>query len=175
MIAILCVAPNSHYRRLAGVDVWDAERDARRYAGPWPVVAHPPCGPWGKLRGQCKGSGKDVGPVCVEHVRRYGGVLEHPAFSLLWAECGMPRPGLFADEFGGRSYEVQLSSFGSPVRKRTWLYCVRTEVPGVLEWKRATRTVDQLWSDERQLTPLAMCRFLCDLASSVRDHDLECV
>ena len=43
MIAALYVQRGGVYFDLAGVDPWDEQRDARRYAGPWPVVAHPPC------------------------------------------------------------------------------------------------------------------------------------
>jgi hypothetical protein len=42
MIAALYVQKNGAYYALDGVDPWDEERDARRYAGPWPAVAHPP-------------------------------------------------------------------------------------------------------------------------------------
>ena len=49
MIAALYVAKGGCYSGLPGVDAWDEERDARRYAGPWPVVAHPPCQRWGKM------------------------------------------------------------------------------------------------------------------------------
>ena len=42
-IAALYVETDGCYFGLDGVDPWDAERDAREYAGPHPVVAHPPC------------------------------------------------------------------------------------------------------------------------------------
>ena len=49
MIAALYVAPNGSYIGLPGVDAWTEARDARLYAGPHPVVAHPPCQRWGKF------------------------------------------------------------------------------------------------------------------------------
>jgi hypothetical protein len=49
MIAALYVEPNGAYFGLPGVDPWDQARDARKYAGPWPVVAHPPCERWGRF------------------------------------------------------------------------------------------------------------------------------
>jgi len=48
-MAALFVDPNGVYAGLPDVDVWDEARDARLYAGPWPVVAHPPCARWGQL------------------------------------------------------------------------------------------------------------------------------
>ena len=52
MIAALYVQRGGVYFDLAGVDPWDEQRDARRYAGPWPVVAHPPCARWSSQRGR---------------------------------------------------------------------------------------------------------------------------
>ena len=49
MVAALYVERDGAYYGLDNVDPWDAERDARTYAGPWPVVAHPPCERWGRF------------------------------------------------------------------------------------------------------------------------------
>ncbi len=50
-VAALFVAKGGCYFGLPGVDPWDLDRDARLYAGPWPVVAHPPCERWGRYWG----------------------------------------------------------------------------------------------------------------------------
>jgi hypothetical protein len=49
MIAALYVETDGAYFGLPGVDPWDEARDARKYAGPHPVVAHPPCQRWGRF------------------------------------------------------------------------------------------------------------------------------
>ena len=51
MIAALFVETGGCYFGLPNVDPWDRERDARDYAGPHPVVAHPPCARWGRYWG----------------------------------------------------------------------------------------------------------------------------
>lgn len=48
MIAALYVAEGGVYSGLSDVEIWPESRDARLYAGPWPVVAHPPCQRWGR-------------------------------------------------------------------------------------------------------------------------------
>lgn len=42
MLAALYVETDGVYFGLPTVDPWDEKRDARRYSGPLPVVAHPP-------------------------------------------------------------------------------------------------------------------------------------
>jgi hypothetical protein len=49
--AALYIDPLGPYPKLLGPEFcWDASRDARKYDGPHPVVAHPPCRHWSKLR-----------------------------------------------------------------------------------------------------------------------------
>lgn len=108
------------------VDCWDESRDARTYDGPHPVVAHPPCGPWGRLRHLYRGNEHDCAPRAVEQVRRWGGVLEHPAGSLLWKTelfPHLPAPGE-TDGLFGYTIEVNQCEWGHVARKRTWLYLV---------------------------------------------------
>lgn len=130
MIAALYIDPRGPYPKMPGVDCWDEARDATRYQGPAPIVAHPPCGAYGSLRHlrvprRDRRDDSACGPRAAEQVRAFGGVLEQPAGSLLWRLCGIPTPGSGDDEHGGFSIEVEQVEWGHPARKRTWLYLVR--------------------------------------------------
>ena len=48
IVAALYVLADGPYSGLEDVEPWPLERDARKYAGPHPVVAHPPCARWGR-------------------------------------------------------------------------------------------------------------------------------
>jgi hypothetical protein len=150
MIAALFVARGGVYfdPSLAGeVDPWDEARDARLYAGPHPVVAHPPCSRWCRLAGLVEARwghrrGDDGGcfASALASVRRFGGVLEHPAYSDAWAAHDLPAPptsgGWARDMFGGWSCYVEQGHYGHLARKPTWLYaCVADPPP--LRWSVA--------------------------------------
>lgn len=133
-VAALYVDPRGPYPSLV-VDWYDEARDARTYRGPHPVVAHPPCGPWGSLRLQCKRP--EDAPLAlhaVEMVRRFGGVLEHPRGSRLWAAAGLPLPGELPDAWAGRSLAVEQVSWGHACVKPTWLYVVGVRTVDGLLW-----------------------------------------
>lgn len=132
MIAALFVEKNGPYANLENVDAWPAARDARNYPGPWPVVAHPPCSRWCKLAGLVEArygykKGDDGGcfAFALEAVRKFGGILEHPAFSAAWQAFGLtePLPNIWTRCIdGGWIVEVRQLDFGHPAEKRTWLY-----------------------------------------------------
>lgn len=155
-VAALYVDPRGPYASLP-VDLWDEKRDARLYDGPHRVIAHPPCQQWGRLRAQahCNPAHLECGPIAVDQVRRFGGVLEHPADSLLWTACELPHPfSLWPDEFGGRSVALFQGDYGHPAPKLTWLYFVGVgPCPLALGSGAARGRVALQHSSVRHLTP----------------------
>lgn len=133
MISVLFVSKNSVYKTL-GVDCWDEDRDALKWAGGNSVVAHPPCRLFSALKHMSRApeSEKELAYWALEQVRQWGGVLEHPARSKLWEEKGLPLPGR-RDEWGW-TLCVSQYWFGHKGEKATWLYIVgidRKELPPV--------------------------------------------
>ena len=150
MIAALFVAKNGSYIGLDGVDPWPEQRDARLYAGPYPVVAHPPCQRWGKFwAGQplfikrtgirkIKNNDDSCFKSALQSVRAYGGILEHPGDSHAWPHFYLnkpPRSGgwVAADLLGGWTCCVEQGRYGHYARKPTWLYAFGCELPE-LDW-----------------------------------------
>lgn len=134
-VAALFVRDNSIYKTIPAVDAWDAVRDARAWPGGMPVVAHPPCRAWGQLRmlANPRPDEKELAIWAVRQVRKFGGVLEHPARSTLWPVAGLPRPGQ-RDEFGGWTLPIFQSSWGHRAEKPTFLYivgCAPGEIPAM--------------------------------------------
>jgi hypothetical protein len=123
-VAALYIDPRGPYPKMAGVDCWDATRDARLYDGPHPVVAHPPCGPWSAFKHLNRHQTKDCAIRAVEQVRAFGGVLEHPANSALFRALRLPLPGEFPDSAGGYTIKVDQLHWGHVAHKWTWLYFV---------------------------------------------------
>lgn len=152
---------------MVGVDPWGRERNAANYPGPDPVVCHPPCGPWSKFRHFCIHQDPALAIRAVKLVRRWGGVLEHPAWSKLWHHCGMPPPGFFPDAAGGISIGLLQSRFGHPAPKETWVYIVgATDLPALPPARAAHRRVEDLSAGRRARTPPEFARWLVAVARS---------
>jgi hypothetical protein len=146
-IAALYVQSGGVYYDLPGVEPWALpEQDARAYAGPHPVVAHPPCARWCRLAGLVEARwghkrGDDGGcfSSALAAVRKWGGVLEHPAYSAAWAahDLNCPPTGgawVNADFQGGWTCYVEQWRYGHAAKKATWLYASGvTELPS-LRW-----------------------------------------
>jgi hypothetical protein len=178
MIAALFVQTDGVYFNLEGVDPWDVHRDARKYAGPHPVVAHPPCERWSKFahihkHKPGKGLGQDEGcfEKALEAVERWGGVLEHPVGSAAWKHYGIPDPpaeGWQRCIRGGWTCQVEQGHYGHRAPKGTWLYYVGKRAPPSLRWgpSGATHRIELMFGlgPERSRTPLAFRNMLLELA-----------
>jgi len=157
LIAALFVERGGVYWDVPGVDPWDQVRDARAYAGPHAVVAHPPCQRWGRFwHGSPRKPhqftlGDDGGcfAAALASVRRWGGVLEHPADSRAWGFHGIVAPkrgeGWIAnlDQWRGATCYVEQGWYGHAARKATWLYVVGVDLPE-LDWRLGEQRLDPL-------------------------------
>lgn len=191
-VAALYVESGGCYFGVPGVDPWDEARDARLYAGPHPVVAHPPCQRWGALAsvnfarwgGEHNRPGNDGGcfAAALKAVRTWGGVLEHPAKSRAWDAFGLTKPrsiGWRRCLGGGWVCEVWQSAYGHRANKATWLYAFGVGVPPELDWSRPigshqigfhdqrgkSRNKPTLGRREAAATPLAFRAALLSIAA----------
>ena len=161
-VSALFVQTAGHYFGLSFVDPWDEHRDARTYGGPAPVVAHPPCNLWVNLAkvnyirwgGEHNRPGNDQGcfAAALASVKRWGGVLEHPAESKAWEAHGLPEPLMVGWQRcldGGWVCEVWQSAYGHRARKRTWLFYFGTNPPSPMRWERPEGTHQIGYHDQR--------------------------
>lgn len=181
-VAVLFARADSHYKALPNVEVYDMERDARTYDGPWPVVAHPPCRGWGAFawRANVRPDERNLARLAVALVRAFGGVLEHPVASGLWDDQRLPVPGQ-RDQFGGFSLVVDQHDFGHQCKKATILYVVGvppSRVPSIHKSKTMPTHVigdcgrashgtkkPEISKEDRERTPPAFAKWLVDLAA----------
>lgn len=162
MVSALFVQSDGCYFGLDNVDPWDEQRDARKYDGHNPVIAHPPCKLWCKMTainykrwgGEHNRPGNDGGcfKSAILSVIRCGGVCEHPARSLAYDAYGLTKPktGMKGWERVGNAWicEVWQSAYGHRANKATWLYYVGRK-PFDLRWDRPVGTHQVGFYDKR--------------------------
>src|SRR5258708_2809733 len=125
-VAVLFARKDSIYKTIAQCDVWDAERNALKWPGGSPVIAHPPCALSVAMRQLSTQDTSDHAYAiwAIDQVRKWGGVLEHPKRSALWETLKLPRPGDPPDRSGGWTLGIQQREFGHLAEKETLLYIV---------------------------------------------------
>ena len=162
-IAALYVESDGTYFGLPSIDAWDEPRDARKYVGPYPVVAHPPCQRWGRMwHGSTRKphqfkKGDDGGcfAAALASVTEFGGVIEHPADSHAWEAFGIPKPpregGWVRAGDDAWTCCVYQGKYGHFSGKATWLYVsgVRRQDLPELRWGKT----------EQRLHPVALERY----------------
>lgn len=186
MIPVLFARKDSIYKSL-GCDVWDIERDARKWEGGNPCIAHPPCRAWAKLKGFARPleGEKELAILSVKFIREFGGILEHPSGSSLWKYIPLPLPGS-NDEWGGYSICVDQFQFGHKARKKTLLYIVgvpKSELPPIpirmdavthyvgfpKSWKGKSRNgMKEVTKKEREATPELLAKWLIQVCQIIK-------
>lgn len=177
-VAVLFARSDSIYKNIDGCDVFDMDRDALNFLGGLPVVAHPPCRAWGRLRQFAKPrkGEKDLALFAVDCVRNNGGVLEHPAGSSLFADGLLPRPGQ-SDKYGF-TIQVHQHWFGHKAEKKTWLYISGIEPSQVpasplvfsepeyvcAQNSRSQKTKKEISKADRERTPPLFADYLLTIA-----------
>ena len=186
-VAALYVQVGGVYYELPNVDPWDEARDARNYAGPHPVVAHPPCNLWTNMTrlnfkrygGAHNIPANDGGKFAhaLACVKMFGGVLEHPARSWAWPAFGLSKPqdigwSVCPSSHNAWVCEVCQSNYGHKAQKKTWLYYVGPKPPD-LNWRKTSGTHQCGWFDrikptlskkDAAATPRSFADALIDLA-----------
>jgi hypothetical protein len=121
---------------------------------------------------------KALAPWAIEQIRKFGGVLEHPANSKLWPELNLPAPGR-KDEYGGWTLPIHQHWWGHRAEKKTRLYivgCEPKDIPDIpLRIDEPTHVIGdvgragrgkrpEVSKAEREHTPPALAVWLCELA-----------
>lgn len=170
-VAVLCARKGSIYHQISGCDVYCKRRPISEFIGTCPVLAHAPCRRWGRFRQFVKSAGGEseryLASVCADHVRHYGGVFEHPAFSSYWKVGGLPYPGEKSPE--GVTIAVPQYWFGHRARKATWLFIARLDLSEIPDMPYRLEDMDKrevvlMGRGEREHTPPALANWLVDLA-----------
>ena len=179
-IAALYCEPASIYHDFQQVDVYDEERDALTFRGGMPIIAHPPCRLWSRLRHMSTAAiaERQFAIHAINVARSHGGIVEHPASSSLWKFPGMPKRGQ-RDAQGGWIMTIDQGAFGHQCQKRTSLYMFGIQpeqLPAFSIWSNHTRTVQSQHSGNRNSTPEPMARWLIECATIIiinQNHEAD--
>ena len=124
-IPVLFTQNLSLYNTYEIFDCYDITRNAFTFTDRCPLIAHPPCRLFSRLRqfSTADRKEKQCAYFALSQVRMFGGILEHPRSSTLWKNGNFNLSGEI-DNYGGFLRSVNLSWFGYPAQKKTMLYFV---------------------------------------------------
>lgn len=182
-VAVLFARKDSNYKKRPECDVYDIDRDAMTYTGNLPVIAHPPCRLWSRMKGLSTApeSEKQTAWFALEQVRKNGGVLEHPYMSDFWKAANLPT-GLQRDEYGGFTLFIHQHWFGHKAQKKTYLYICGIDPQDVPPYKvtfdavcyslatlkgQKTLKKPEISKAEREHTPEELIDFLIQICTKI--------
>ena len=138
---------------MPGINCWDEFKNAYNYKGTNPVIVHPPCAQWSRLKNFAIENDytKSLAHFCFQRVLDNGGIFEHPAGSSFFREVGIQNKIISIDQHW----------FGFPARKRTYLYfhkCEPIQLP--LNFNAIENNVAGLHSSKRSTTTINFAEYL---------------
>lgn len=184
-IPVLFTQVNSNYNLFPGFDTYDINRDAFTYYGRIPLIAHPPCRLFSRLRkfSTAPAAEKKCAFFALSKVRQFGGILEHPRSSTLWKTGNFDLSGT-VDSYGGFLRCVNLSWFGFPCEKKTMLYFVGID-PGQLPAfplsldaishrisSSKNNSLPEISKTSRSTTPLEMIIYFAQVITIIQSNNL---
>lgn len=180
--AVLYCEPGSIYHQL-NCDVWDEKRNALTFNRPEPIIAHPPCRLWSRLHHFSKAPKceKLMAITAMMHIRKYGGVLEHPAGSHLFRTMSCNMNGKI-DKYGGFLRSINQKWYGYKAEKRTYLYICGIgpgELPPfdldftgtnyVIDTKKKNLGRKYVNKNERSTTPIKLAEYLISVIKIINE------
>lgn len=154
IITILCADDKSSYFDIPDLDIYTLSRNAFNYNGKNPVIAHPPCGAFSKMRGFSKRDSfnMELAEHCLNAIHNNCGILEQPAYSIMFELLGI-QPTISVDQ----------KWFGFRARKQTWLYLYNVElISHPITFDAATHKVENLTSSMRARQTIEFSQWLVD-------------
>ena len=186
-IPVLFVNEKTVYSQL-DCDCWDEKRNAVKISSRLAGVYHPPCRTWGRLRSFANFHPGEhwLAVWAIIRIRKYGGVLEHPAGSTLWKLMCLPLPGSGYDSFGGFSVKINQHDFGFECEKNTWLYICGIDVNLLpvqpLNFNAITHTISsskiksgkkEISKNKRASTTIILAAYLVQIAEIINYKKLS--
>ena len=182
-IPVLFTESDSNYKLFANLDAYDLERNAFTYSDRLPLIAHPPCRLFSRLRkfSTAPAQEKKCAFFALSKIRQFGGILEHPRSSLLWTTGNFDLSGN-VDSYGGFLRSVNLSWFGFPCQKKTMLYFVGispSQLPAfplcfdaithqISSSKR--KSLPEISKNSRSSTPVAMIAYFIQVIDIINNN-----
>lgn len=176
-IPVLFTQDGSNYACDNRFDCYDISRNAFSYNDRRPLIAHPPCRLFSRLRAFSTASlqEKKCAYFALHQVRMFGGILEHPRSSTLWTSGNFNLSGDI-DVYGGFLRSVNLSWFDYPAEKKTMLYFCGlspSELPAiplslsppshVIAASGTSSFLPSVPKSARSLTPLLMLNYFAEV------------
>ena len=186
-VAVLFAMKDSIYKNYDICDVYDEDRNALRYQGNLPIIAHPPCRLWGQLShfSTAPLEEKQFAIWSIKMIRKNGGVLEHPATSRLWQEMKLPSYGKY-DDYGGWTLIAPQYWWGHKAEKKTKFYIYGIspnnipDIPfrlGYPEYvvgtskRKLAKDLPEITKKERKQTPIQLAEWLIELCLRIGGYE----